>query len=348
MGSESAGVVSAAADKQAAGDPRWAQARGVRQGPAVRFSKATASEMASPQVREDGGEDAMQRESGAEMPSGGQDGPQQTTEETLVFFDLETTGLENDCDIVQLSAVSGEKIFNKYILPSKTISAGAFATNGFQVLDGVLYLRGEPQQASSLQDTVEAFLHFLQSLSSPLIIGHNIWKFDAPILLRGLQELSMKDQFDSCITGFLDTLLLAKVVVPRSEVNSYTQIELVKVFLKKGYNAHNAVEDAKSLQELYSVLEFTPEQKKSSQFSISQLECQVSLRPLLKEKIIFSQLADKLAMQGVSFEKLQSTHQQDGEEGLKNLFRSLGHMERSCTRLSIFFKPVKSADVLNL
>ncbi|XP_078277374.1 protein PML-like [Rhinoraja longicauda] len=293
--------------------------------------------MASSQVKEDGAGDAMQRESGAEIPSGGQDGPQQSTEETLVFFDLETTGLEKNCDIVQLSAMSGEKIFNKYILPSKSISEGAFAITGFQVLDGVLYLRGEPVQASSLQDTLEAFLHFLQSLATPLIIGHNIWKFDAPILLRVLQVLSMKEQFDSCITGFLDTLLLARAIIPRSEVNSYRQSELVKVFLKKGYDAHNAVEDAKSLQELYSVLKFTPEQKKGSQFSFSQLECQVSLQPLLNEKIIFSQFADKLAMQEVSFEKLQSTHQQDKEAGLKNFLRSLGHIEPTYIRLAKFF-----------
>ncbi|XP_072911721.1 protein PML-like [Hemitrygon akajei] len=292
--------------------------------------------MADPVAAGAGPGEAVQMEAAGETVVE-ENGPPGSKEETLVFFDLETTGLESNCDMVQLSAVSGEKIFDKYVLPVKSISEGASAINGFQVMDGVLYLYGEPQSTSSLQETMEAFLHFLKALGTPLLIGHNIWKFDAPILLRVLEELSMKDQFASCISGFLDTLLLAKNAVPRSEVKSYMQTELVHVFLKKSYKAHNAVEDAKSLQELYSVLKFTPEQKKSSQFSISQLECQVSLQPLLKEKIIFFQFADKLAMQGVSLEKLRSVHQQDGEAGLKNFLESLGLMERNYIRLSKFF-----------
>ncbi|XP_051888279.1 maternal protein exuperantia-like [Pristis pectinata] len=293
--------------------------------------------MADPVVAGDGGGEAVKGEAGGEIPLAGQNDPPGSTEETLVFFDLETTGLENNCEIVQLSAVSGEKIFNKYILPGKPISEGASRINGFQVMDGVLYLQGEPQTTSSVQDTMEAFLHFLQSLGTPLLVGHNNWKFDAPILLRVWEELSMKEQFANCITGFLDTLWLAQTAVPRSEVQSYRQTELVQVFLKKGYKAHNAVEDAKTLQELYSVLKFTAEQKRSSQFSIAQLECQVSLQPLLKEKIIFFQLVDKLALQGVSLQKLQSTHQQGGDAGLKSFLQSLGYVEPIYIRLSKFF-----------
>ncbi|XP_069789147.1 protein PML-like isoform X1 [Narcine bancroftii] len=305
---------------------------------APRVSKTPESGMASPVVTDDGTRKTEETEAGGETPSDGQNGDLGSKEKTLVFFDLETTGLENNCDAVQLSAVSGEEIFNHYILPSKPISEGASAVNGFQVMNGVLYLRGEPQSASNIRDTMEAFLQFLQSLDAPLLVGHNIWKFDCPVLLRLWDELSMKDQFVSCISGFLDTLWLAKEVVPRSKVNSYRQTELVKVFLNKDYKAHNALEDAKILQELYSVLKFTPEQKKSSQFSICQLECQMSLLPLLKEKIIFSQLADKLAMQSVRLEQLQSAYQEGGDAGLKNFFHSLGHKEPSYIRLSNFFK----------
>ncbi|XP_048467152.1 uncharacterized protein LOC109919407 [Rhincodon typus] len=196
------------------------------------------------------------------------------TKETLVFFDLETTGLEKDCDIVQLSAVSGEKIF-KYILPSKSMSAGATNITGIQVMGGILYLRGEPQITYSLQDTMTAFLKFLQSLDRPLLVGHNIWKFDGPIILRAWEELSMKDQFAGCVTGFLDTLWLAKEVIPRTEVSRYRQSDLMQSLLQKSYEADNVIEDVKSLQELYSFLKFTPQQKQKSQFSVSQLESSV-------------------------------------------------------------------------
>ncbi|XP_048411735.1 maternal protein exuperantia-1-like [Stegostoma tigrinum] len=260
------------------------------------------------------------------------------TEETLVFFDLETTGLEKCCDIVQLSAVCSGKIFNRYILPSKSMSAGATNVTGIQVMDGILYLRGEPQITYSLQDTMTAFLKFLQSLDRPLLVGHNIWKFDGPIILGAWEELSMKDQFAECVTGFLDTLWLAKEVIPRTEVSSYCQSDLVQSLLKKSYEAHNAIEDVKSLQELYSFLKFTPEQKQKSQFSVSQLESRISLQPLTDRKVLFFQLADKLAMQDVSLEKMKLTYEQDAESGLKTLFQSLGVSGPIYIRLSEFFK----------
>ncbi|XP_067911721.1 protein PML-like isoform X2 [Heterodontus francisci] len=263
--------------------------------------------------------------------------PAGSTEETLVFFDLETTGLEKDCDIVQLSAVSGEKIFNKYILPSRPMSAGAVTITGIQIMGGILYLRGQPQPTCSLQEAMTAFLQFLQSLDRPLLAGHNIWKFDGPIILRAWQEISIKNEFARCVTGFLDTLLLAQDIIPKSEVKSYKQTELVQTFLKKGYEAHNAIEDVKSLQELYSVLKFTSEQKQNSQFSFSQLESHVSLQPLLDDKILFFQFADKLAKQEISLEKLKLTYQQDGESGLKTLLQSLGHSGPNYIRLSNFF-----------
>ncbi|XP_067861589.1 protein PML-like isoform X2 [Heptranchias perlo] len=297
--------------------------------------------MASPVVASDGVAEMTPSNGGGAAPSAeptsdGSSAPPGNTEETLVFFDLETTGLEKNCDIVQLSAVSGEKIFDKYTLPSNPISAGAAAINGLQVMDGILYLRGEPQPTCSLQDAMADFLQFLQTINKPLLAGHNIWKFDCPVILRAWEELSMKDQFARCVVGFLDTLQLTKDIIPRSEVNSYKQTELVKTFLNKSYEAHNAIEDVKSLQELYSVLTFTPEQKQNSQFSLSQLECRVSLQPLFDDKVLFYQLIDKLAMQEVSLKKLKSAHQQGGESGLQNLLKSLGHMAPNFTRLSNF------------
>uniref|UniRef100_UPI00398E765D protein PML-like n=1 Tax=Pristiophorus japonicus TaxID=55135 RepID=UPI00398E765D len=257
--------------------------------------------------------------------------------ETLVFFDLETTGLGKDCEIVQVAAVSGERIFAKYILPNRPISAGAAAINGLQVMDGVLYLREVPQPTCSLADAMAAFLQFLQSLDRPRLAGHNIWSFDSPIIVSAWEEVSLKDQFARCVTGFLDTLWLARAVVPRSEVKSHQQTELVQAFLKKSYDAHNAIEDVKSLQELYSVLTFTPEQKQCSQFSLFQLECRMTLQPLADDKILFYQLTDKLALQEVTLEKLKAAHQQDGNSGLKTLLKSLGHTGLNHFKLSNFF-----------
>ncbi|XP_034005120.1 uncharacterized protein LOC117497281 isoform X8 [Trematomus bernacchii] len=65
---------------------------------------------------------------------------------TIVFFDLETTGLDaKSCHIVQLGAsCENHTIFNRYILPGIPIEYGATEVNGLTVSYGQLLLHGEP------------------------------------------------------------------------------------------------------------------------------------------------------------------------------------------------------------
>lgn len=48
----------------------------------------------------------------------------------LVFFDLETSGLKGDCEILQISARCGSHLFNKYIHPRYPIPESASNVNG--------------------------------------------------------------------------------------------------------------------------------------------------------------------------------------------------------------------------
>ena len=66
-----------------------------------------------------------------------------------IFFDLETTGLGRDADIVQISAVCKDKVYNRYVLPNKNISSGASAATGitYDRLNGVLLHKGQPVPA---------------------------------------------------------------------------------------------------------------------------------------------------------------------------------------------------------
>ncbi|XP_067861592.1 protein PML-like [Heptranchias perlo] len=237
----------------------------------------------------------------------------------MVFFQLQTTGMEGSGDIVQLSAVSGEKIFDKYILPRNPISAGAAAINGLQVMDGILYLRGEPQPTCSLQDAMAAFLQFLQSMGRPLLAGHNIWIRDCQIVYKAWGDLFMKDQFARCVTGFLDTLWLARDIVPRSEVKNYRLKHLVVARVGKLFLADGALDNVRALQELYSVLKPTQMQKQSSHFSLSQLECRVSLQPLFDQEVITRIVADELAFKEISLNILQLAHHSDPQTGVRDL-----------------------------
>ena len=57
-------------------------------------------------------------------------------EKTHIFFDLETTGLGKDCDIVQIATVhENGKTFNRYIIPEADIGEGATKVNQFYIRD---------------------------------------------------------------------------------------------------------------------------------------------------------------------------------------------------------------------
>ncbi|MCJ8736084.1 hypothetical protein PDJAM_G00254790 [Pangasius djambal] len=172
-------------------------------------------------------------------------------EETLVFFDLETTGLNiSTCDVVQLSAISGERIFNVYILPRCPIDYGASRVTGLTTRRQKLLLHEQQVQTVPFKEALNLFISFLKSFSRPILVGHNCKRFDCPILLRILSEFSLLEEFQDVVSGYLDTLLLSREMFV---LKKYSQPFLVQHFLQKTYAAHDAVEDVRALQELYSV-----------------------------------------------------------------------------------------------
>ncbi|KAF7653294.1 hypothetical protein LDENG_00084990 [Lucifuga dentata] len=176
--------------------------------------------------------------------------PTMSDERTLVFFDLETTGLDAECDITQLSAISDEKVFNVYVLPHRPISKGATWATGLTVHDNTLLLHGQPVVTTPLRQALSSFIDFLRSFRRPvLLVAHNAKRFDAPVLARVLQEHSLMEEFQQVVSEFLDTLYLAKQLFP--DRPHFSQGSLVKHFVGKSYDAHNAEADASILQELY-------------------------------------------------------------------------------------------------
>lgn len=154
------------------------------------------------------------------------------------------------CDIVQLSATCGTQSFNAYILPSGAITAGATRVTGFTVSDGSLFLRGQRVNTIPAAEALTNFITFLRSFPFPVILAaHNANCFDVPVLSRVLQQYSLFQDFQQVVSGFLDTLLLARRLFP--QLGSYSQGYLVNIFLRKSHQAHNAAEDARMLQELY-------------------------------------------------------------------------------------------------
>lgn len=171
--------------------------------------------------------------------------------ETPVFFDLETTGLDTSaCDIVQLSAISGERMFNVYLLPRCSMTDGASRVTGLTVDGPDLLLKRRPVRTVPHRAALRDFICFLKSFSRPFLVGHNSRRFDWRILTRVLAQFELLEEFESVVSGCVDTLAISREMfrLPR-----YSQQFLVQHFLQESYGAHDATEDVRTLQELYRV-----------------------------------------------------------------------------------------------
>ncbi|KAL1248054.1 hypothetical protein QQF64_023430 [Cirrhinus molitorella] len=172
-------------------------------------------------------------------------------EETPVFFDLETTGFGTSvCDIVQLSAISGVHMFNKYLLPRCTMTDGASEVTGLTVDGPSLLFKRRPVQTVPHSQALSDFITFLKTFNRPFLVGHNSKQFDWPILTRVLDEFDLLEEFEGVVSGCVDTLGLSREMF---QLSKYSQQFLVEHFLQESYGAHDATEDVRTLQELYRV-----------------------------------------------------------------------------------------------
>ena len=123
----------------------------------------------------------------------------------IVVYDTETTGLDLSKDeMVQLAAIrinaKGEVtgVFEKMIVPTIPIGAGAYETHGFD-MEYILAHGGVTAK--------EALEEFSQFTKGAVLVGHNSFRFDSPLIARQLQDNGLPP-LD--IKGEYDTLTIAK------------------------------------------------------------------------------------------------------------------------------------------
>uniref|UniRef100_A0A673JE68 exodeoxyribonuclease III n=1 Tax=Sinocyclocheilus rhinocerous TaxID=307959 RepID=A0A673JE68_9TELE len=128
-----------------------------------------------------------------------------------------------------------------------------------------------------------SFITFLRMLGRPLLVGHNSRRFDCHVLARALDEFGLRSDFQKEVSGFVDTLPLARQLLKDSGLQSFKQENLVKTLLGVSYAAHNALEDVQALQKLYWALKPTANQIQQLIFTLDSLATaavnQVPVRP---------------------------------------------------------------------
>ncbi|XP_023811377.1 uncharacterized protein LOC110015225 [Oryzias latipes] len=196
------------------------------------------------------------------------DGEEESAPHPLVFFDLETTGLGPNCEIIQLAAVSGGHSLNLYVVPCARIEHRAAKVTGFKVCRHRLYLHRQPLFTNTLREILVSFIAFLQMFKRPFLVGHNIRHFDCPLLVRALDRLELLEQFRSSVSACVDTLPLAREVLNGRNLRSFRQENLVRELLGVNYKAHDALEDVRALQMLYAFIQPTTEQVRRQTFTL--------------------------------------------------------------------------------
>lgn len=176
------------------------------------------------------------------------------------IFSLSDT---RSCEIIQLSAICGDKTFNAYTVPVGPVDQGATEVTGLSVNEGRLCHWETPVPTVPLPEVFTSFLAFLRSFPGPVLLAAHNAKFDWVVLARVLDQFPhLLLQFQRVVPGYLDTLLLSRRLHP--DLPNYKLSSLVSYFLEEAFDAHNAEEDARVLQQLFYF--WNPEESTYSEF----------------------------------------------------------------------------------
>lgn len=164
----------------------------------------------------------------------------------MIFFDLETSGLYANCDILQLAARYGSQAFAQYIQPASNIPITASKVNGLTNKGRNLYFNGNQVDAYPLKQVLEKFLEFLVNINRPcLLIAHNC-AYDAPRFLRAIKKVDLSDSFERVIDGFADTLPLFRATRKNNSLSTLVN----EKFSLDSTKLHDATYDVLMLQNI--------------------------------------------------------------------------------------------------
>ncbi len=161
----------------------------------------------------------------------------------LIFFDLETTGLDPDSDdVIEIGAIKtkdGEIVeeFSSFVKPRKSISR--FITN----LTGIT--EEDLKKAKDVEEIKEKINSFIRNYP---LIAHNAY-FDKMFLEKLLNKAIENEVFD--------TLEISRIFFP--ELKSHSLQNLIKKLSLKKENSHRALSDTLMLVSLFEKIEIEKE-----------------------------------------------------------------------------------------
>uniref|UniRef100_A0A1X7U8R4 Exuperantia RNAse H-like domain-containing protein n=1 Tax=Amphimedon queenslandica TaxID=400682 RepID=A0A1X7U8R4_AMPQE len=206
----------------------------------------------------------------------------------VLLFDLETTDLPLNSDICQVSVqvLGEERVWSRYLVPTKNIAPGASRVNGLKVSKNengkrILLKRGQELPAKSYIDGLKEFYMYLCQLSRKhkklhpsgrlILLAHNGRRYDAPILINALRKISVTaKKLNDISVCFSDSLSILRELQKENnpfltntesvdggmgpagvQVSSKVSLKLTSVYqhlFNEGFPAHDAAEDVKAMK----------------------------------------------------------------------------------------------------
>lgn len=255
---------------------------------------------------------------------------------SIIYFHLESTGFENDAEIIQIAARSDTKKFNVYINPEQLlIHPRASEVKGFEKIDDELYRYGKRViPTESITDGLRLFERFIIEVSGTkecLLVTHNA-VFGVRILLHQVYKCGLVDDFVNIIFGFADTWPMFKQILPERKGPGKFKLEtLTKDFLQsyQRQNYHDAACNVKLLRRLVDRLssedklfKFTKTFRESyiktlesNNYISSNFQSLDELTLVVPESIL-----KRLTLHGISCKSLINVYKNGGDEGIISLF----------------------------
>ena len=176
-----------------------------------------------------------------------------------------------------------------------------------------MYHHGQPVESIDRKLALLKFIEFISAHNSPVLVGHNISTYDNHMLCKQLQQNNLLAEFLRLINGCIDTLKLARKMFKKEDVGNHKQQNLVKKLLGKSYEAHDALEDVKSLHELFvNKLQYTCKDI----FPFNHTQLVASYKDISNKSMITKAVACRMANSCIGLKHFELAHKRDSQNGI--------------------------------
>ena len=136
--------------------------------------------------------------------------------EQLVYFDIETTGLDPIHDnITQICAIHDDNVYMQYVTPNCPINPNASEITSiyYDKDSNIMTHRDQQVQHLPTHTILEGLLEFLSKINSLVLVAHNGKRFDFIFLYRAAMSCDLLTRFRDTLDTFMDTLPLSRTVL---------------------------------------------------------------------------------------------------------------------------------------